>query len=80
VDYANFQGDSGAPVVVVIDNEPIVIGLVIATQRLTSKVATPFEERTVHVSLGLAAVIQSPFILQTIAEWRKSTAKTDSTR
>ena len=71
VDYAHFGGDSGAPVVALIDQIPVVVGLVIAMKRLTDKTVTTFEERTVHTSLGLAIAVQSPYIRQTVDEWRK---------
>ena len=80
VDYTNFNGDSGAPVVATIENEPSVVGLVIGMQRFTNKTSTPFEERTVHIPLGLAVVVQSPLISQTLVEWRKAAAKTDPLR
>jgi len=71
VDYSHFGGDSGAPVVLHGEKEPIVVGLVIAMQRQTDKSTTPFEERTVHTPLGLAIAVQSPFILQTIEMLQK---------
>ncbi len=71
VDYSHFGGDSGAPVVTWIENEPIVVGLVIGMLRQTDKSSTAFEERTFHTSLGLAISVQSPLIRQTIDEWRK---------
>jgi hypothetical protein len=75
VDYSSFHGDSGAPVVVWHEKTPVVAGLVTGMQRQTEKTVTPSEERTFHTSLGLAVVVQSPLIRQTIDEWRKKTAK-----
>jgi hypothetical protein len=66
VDYSQFGGDSGAPVVTCDGREPMVVGLVVAMQRQTSKTSMPFEERTVHTPLGLAIVVQSPFLRQTV--------------
>jgi hypothetical protein len=71
VDYSNFGGDSGAPIVAWIENETVVVGLVIAMQRQTDKSSMPFEERTVHTPLNLAIALQSPIIRQTIDHWRK---------
>jgi hypothetical protein len=75
VDYSSFNGDSGAPVVMWLEKEPIVVGIVSAMHRQTDKTTTPFEERTVHTSLGLGIAVQSPFIRQTIEEWRKKTSQ-----
>ena len=66
IDYSQFGGDSGAPVVLYDGKEPIVVGLVSAMQRQTDKSSTPFEERTVHTPLGLAIAVQSPFIREVI--------------
>jgi hypothetical protein len=71
VDYANFGGDSGAPVVAWIEKEAVVVGLVTGMQRQSDRSSTPFEERTVHTPLHLAIAVQSPFIRQTIEQWRK---------
>jgi hypothetical protein len=75
VDYSSFNGDSGAPVVVWLEKEPIVVGIVTAMHRQSDKTTTPFEERTVHTSLGLGIAVQSPFIRQTIDEWRKKNSQ-----
>jgi hypothetical protein len=66
VDYTHFRGDSGAPVVSCSGAKPVVVGVVIAMQQITAKTVTPFEERTVHTSLGLAIAVQSPFIRDTV--------------
>jgi hypothetical protein len=66
VDYAQFGGDSGAPVVACEGQEPVVVGLVFAMQRQTDKISMPFEERTVHTPLGLAIAVQSPLLRETI--------------
>jgi hypothetical protein len=71
IDYSHFGGDSGAPVVAWIDNEPIVVGLVIAMERQTDKTTMPFEERTVHTPLNLAIALQSPLVRQVIDAWEK---------
>ncbi len=66
IDYSHFGGDSGSPVVMVHDNRPIVVGLVFGMTRQTDRSATPFEERVVHTSLGLAITVQSPLVRETI--------------
>lgn len=71
IDYSHFGGDSGAPVVAWVDDEPLVVGLVIAMQRQTDKTSSPFEERTLHTPLHLAIAVQAPLIRQTIELWRK---------
>ena len=76
IDYSGFMGDSGSPVVVFRDDKPIVIGLISGMHRQTERTVTPSEERTVHSPLGLGIAVQSPFIRQTIDEWKKVTRVT----
>ena len=71
IDYSNFGGDSGAPVVITSADGPVVVGLVSGMQRQTVRVTTPFEDRTTHTPLGLAIVVQSPFIRETVELWLK---------
>lgn len=71
VDYAQFGGDSGAPVVAWVEKEAVVVGLIVAMQRQTDKTSMPFEERTVHTPLHLAIAVQSPLVRQTIDRWRE---------
>ncbi|MGI9458264.1 MAG: trypsin-like serine peptidase [Aeoliella sp.] len=59
-------GDSGAPVFAIHEGKPVVVGLIHGMQRQTDKVTSPFEERTIHTPLGLAIVIQAPFIREVI--------------
>lgn len=66
VDYSNFGGDSGAPVTMTFENEPIVIGITTGSLRQTDKASTDFEERTTHMPLGLATVVRSVLILETL--------------
>lgn len=66
VDYNAFGGDSGAPVVVVTDQKPLVVGLVLGMHRQTDRAVLPFEERTMHTPLGMAMVAQAHFIRETI--------------
>jgi hypothetical protein len=66
VDYAHFEGDSGAPVIACPDGEPLVVGLVFALMRHTNTVTSPFEERKSHFPLDLSVVVQGPFVRQTI--------------
>jgi hypothetical protein len=71
VDYSNFGGDSGAPVVAWVEKEAVVVGLVTGMQRQSDRSSTPFEERTVHTPLHLAVAVQAPLVRQTIGLWRK---------
>ena len=66
VDYSHFGGDSGAPIVAIVENKPVVIALTFAMARQSDRTVTPFEERTVHMPLGIALAIQSPYIRETI--------------
>lgn len=75
VDYAHYAGDSGAAVVT--DDgqaSPLVTGVVVAMQRQTDRVTSPFEEKTVHTPLGLAITVPSPLLLETVARWREPPA------
>ncbi|MBS0263622.1 MAG: trypsin-like peptidase domain-containing protein [Planctomycetes bacterium] len=71
MDYTSFGGDSGSPIVVWQDNEPMVVGLISGMHRQSEKTVTPNEERTVHSSMGLGIALQSPLIRQTIEDWKK---------
>jgi hypothetical protein len=66
VDYAHFEGDSGAPRVAYPDGEPLVVGLVFALMRHTNTVKSPFEERKSHFPLDLAIAVQSPHLRDVI--------------
>jgi hypothetical protein len=71
VDYAHFAGDSGAAVVTDDDSgEFLVAGVVVAMKRQTDRVTSPFEEKTVYTPLGLAIVVPSTLLLETIELWR----------
>lgn len=75
LDYAHYGGDSGSAVVV---DEPDaagrVIGVVVAMQRQTDRVTSPFEEKTVHTPLGLAITVPSPLLRETIEAWSTKAA------
>ncbi len=71
VDYAHFEGDSGAPLVAYPDGEPLVVGLVFALMRHTNTVTSPFEERKSHFPLDLAVAVQSPFLRDVIEKAAK---------
>ncbi len=77
LDYAHYGGDSGSAVVV---DEPAaagrVIGVVVAMQRQTDRVTSPFEEKTVHTPLGLAITVPSPLLHETIEAWSTKAAPT----
>ncbi|HET6425820.1 MAG TPA: hypothetical protein VFG20_19170, partial [Planctomycetaceae bacterium] len=70
VDYSHFGGDSGAPVIATVNDEPLVVGLVFAMLRITDKSTTTFEDRTIHMPLGLGIAVQGPLIRQTIDAWK----------
>jgi hypothetical protein len=66
IDYSNFGGDSGAPVVAVYAGAPHVVAMAYGMQRQSDKVTLPFEERTMHTPLGLSNALQSQNIRETI--------------
>jgi hypothetical protein len=66
IDFTTFGGDSGAPVAVIQNDRPLVVGLVLAMHRQSDKATLPFEERTVHTPLGLSIVAQAVFIRETL--------------
>lgn len=66
IDYRAFGGDSGAPVAMIVDNKPLVVGVVHGMHRQTDRSTLPFEERTVHTPLGLSIVTQAAFLRETI--------------
>ena len=72
VDYGHFGGDSGAAIVVDDVDRLLVAGVVVAMQRQTDRVTSPFEEKTIHTPLGLAIVIPAPVLRETIENWSKS--------
>lgn len=66
LDAKTFGGDSGAPVVAFVKEEPLVVGMVIGMHRQTDRSVLPFEERTVHTPLGIGIVVQAHFVRNTI--------------
>lgn len=68
IDYSTFGGDSGAPVVIIDDGKPVVIGVVIGMMRQTDVVKIPFEERVVHTPIGLAMAVHSAFVKEMLRE------------
>jgi hypothetical protein len=68
-----FGGDSGAPVLALVDGQPLVVGLISGMQRQTDKTSLPFAEYTVHTPLGLAIVVSAPFVRETVERAQKST-------
>lgn len=78
VDYAHYAGDSGAAVLTDDDQAgPLLIGVVVAMQRQTDRVTSPFEEKTVHTPLGLAITVPSPLLLETVDRWCEPPAAED---
>lgn len=74
VDYSHYGGDSGAAVVRDDGGEPLVVGVVVAMQRQTDRVTSPFEEKTVHTPLGLAITVPSSLVHETIELWQRQAA------
>jgi hypothetical protein len=66
VDMTVFGGDSGAPVVAVVNDAPLISGMVIGMHRQTDKSTLPYEEKIIHTPMGVAIAVQAPFIRQTI--------------
>jgi hypothetical protein len=65
IDVSTFGGDSGAPVVAA-GREALVVGVVVGMQRQTDRSTLPFEEKTVHMPLGLAIVAQAAFVRELV--------------
>jgi hypothetical protein len=74
VDYSHYGGDSGAAVVRDDGGEPLVVGVVVAMQRQTDRVTSPFEEKTIHTPLGLAITVPSTLVHKTIDRWQEQAA------
>jgi hypothetical protein len=51
-----------------------VLGVVVAMQRQTDRVTSPFEEKTVHTPLGLAITVPSTLLRETIESWQAKPA------
>jgi hypothetical protein len=66
IDYSTFGGDSGAPIAIVVDDRPVVIGITSSMQRQTDRSSLPFEERTMHTPLGLSIVTHAAHLRDTI--------------
>jgi len=73
-DYAHFGGDSGAAVVLDDGGSGLVIGVVVAMQRQTDRITSPYEEKTIHTPLGLAITVPSTLVRETIERWRQQPA------
>jgi hypothetical protein len=70
VDYAHFAGDSGAAVVVETEQGPLVAGVVVAMQRQTDRITSPYEEKTIHTPLGLAIAVPSTKVWEVVEVWQ----------
>ena len=73
LDFNAFGGDSGAPVVLNLQNSDServlkIVGMILGQHRQTDRTITPNEERTVHTSLGLGIAVHTAFIRETIAK------------
>ncbi|HEV7279379.1 MAG TPA: hypothetical protein VGN57_04120 [Pirellulaceae bacterium] len=72
IDYPYFGGDSGAPVTVIVDDRPIVIGVAVGMLRQVEELESEFEERTTHTPISLAGAARSVLILETLDRLKKS--------
>ena len=66
IDYRAFGGDSGAPAAMIVDGQPLIIGVILGMHRQTDHSSLPFEERTMHTPLGLSIVAQAAYLRETI--------------
>ncbi len=66
IDYRAFGGDSGAPVAMIVNEQPFVVGVVLGMHRQTDRSSLPFEEKTMHTPLSLSIVGQAAFLRETI--------------
>lgn len=66
VDATAFGGDSGAPVVLIVDGRPIVVGAVHGMLRQTNRTTSPFEETVRHMPMDLSIITQAAFVRETI--------------
>lgn len=66
IDYKVFGGDSGAPIAMIVDNRPLIIGVASSMQQQTDRSTLPFEERVMHTPLSLSIVVQSAYLRDTI--------------
>jgi hypothetical protein len=70
VDFSTFGGDSGAAVLAEAGDgargQALVVGMVRGMRRETDKVSMPFEDLTVHHPLGLAEVVHSVSVRETV--------------
>ena len=66
IDYRAFGGDSGAPVATIVNEQPVVVGIVLGMHRQTDRSSLPFEEKTMHTPMGLSIVGQAAFLRETI--------------
>lgn len=67
VDFTTFAGDSGGPAFVsTSDNQPLIVGLVLAQSHQEEKTIGEYEEKLVRRPLGLGTVLHSRFIIETL--------------
>ncbi|MEM8953444.1 MAG: hypothetical protein AAGD22_04755 [Verrucomicrobiota bacterium] len=80
-DFTTFAGDSGGPVFVSgKNNQPLVVGVVVAQHHYEDKVSSEYEERTIRHPLGMGTVVHSQYVRETLAlTARKSARKTPKT-
>ena len=66
VDYNTFEGDSGGPVVAESEDREIVIGIVAGQHMIDERYQTIYQQGLVRKRLGLAIVVGSPAVRETI--------------
>jgi hypothetical protein len=66
VDYNVFGGDSGAPVAIIVNNRPFIVGVASSMHRQTDRSSLPFEDRVMHTPMGLSIVVQAAYLRDTI--------------
>ena len=66
-DFTTFAGDSGGPVFIEgAEGHPLVAGIVIAQNRHDETVKTEYEERVLYHPLGIATILHSRYVRETV--------------
>lgn len=66
-DFTTFAGDSGGPVFIDgKDNQPLVVGIVIAQHHHEDRLNSEYEERVIRHPLGMGTVLHAAYVLDTL--------------